>query len=216
MTINRMLLICVGGAKVGEGTFFYDIKSHPVDETSLAYIEIGRNCRITRGAFILAHDYSYAVLRPVYHNMVCKAGVTKIGDNVFLGINSLVLMGATIGDNVVVGAGSVVSGNIPPNVVIGGNPAKIICSLEDYYKKNLEKIEDYARIVCERKANVLQREIHEEDMGWYNQLWDYTGKDSIYRNMQVDGDSHEEVVRDMMSIKPKYASFKEFVNKIRD
>lgn len=64
---------CEGGAKVGTNTFFYDIMSHPVDETSLPFLEIGDNCRITAGAFILAHDYSYAVLRPLYHKMLCKS-----------------------------------------------------------------------------------------------------------------------------------------------
>lgn len=44
--------------------------------------------------------------------------------------------GVTVGNNVLIAAGSVVTHSVPDNVVIGGNPAHIICSFEDYYKKN--------------------------------------------------------------------------------
>lgn len=60
-----------GGAKIGEGTIFYNPMNTVVDETSLPFIEIGKNCRITAEVIILAHDYSYAVLRPEYHCMRC-------------------------------------------------------------------------------------------------------------------------------------------------
>lgn len=44
--------------------------------------------------------------------------------------------GVTIGDNVLVAAGSVVTKSIPSGMVVGGNPARIICTLEEYYNKN--------------------------------------------------------------------------------
>jgi acetyltransferase-like isoleucine patch superfamily enzyme len=50
----------------------------------------------------------------------------RIGDRVWLGSNCVVLDGADIGDDVIVSAGSVVSGRIPPNTVVLGNPAKVI------------------------------------------------------------------------------------------
>ena len=49
----------------------------------------------------------------------------EIGDNVFIGMNSIILMGSHIGNNVIIGAGSVVSGNIPDNSVVGGSQPKL-------------------------------------------------------------------------------------------
>ena len=49
-----------------------------------------------------------------------------IGDNVWLGINSIILKGVTRGDNAIVAAGSVVTKNVPPNSIVAGNPAKVI------------------------------------------------------------------------------------------
>ena len=54
----------------------------------------------------------------------------KIGKNVFIGMGSIILKGTQIGDNTVIGAGSVVSGVIPSNVVVAGNPAKVIREIE--------------------------------------------------------------------------------------
>lgn len=135
-----------GGVQVGEGTIFYSPMNTLVDETSMPFIEIGKNCRITGGVTILAHDYSYAVLRPVYHKMLCKSGVTKIGDNVFIGMHAIILMGSQIGNNVIIGAGAVVSGAVPDNVVVAGNPAKVVCTLEEHYQRLNSHFENYARI----------------------------------------------------------------------
>lgn len=201
-----------GGAKIGEGTFFYGPKLHPVDETSLPYVEIGRNCRITSGVTILAHDYSYAVLRPIYHCMLCKAGVTKIGDNVFIGINSIITMGVEVGNNVIIGAGSVVTKNVPSNVVVAGNPAKVVCTLEEYYEKCNERFDTYAKIVYVRKKKNLGRELREDDMGWYVALWNSEKRYDIVSKMRVDGDNPEKVYKDVVDFPARYKSYEQFQN----
>lgn len=54
----------------------------------------------------------------------------------YIGNNSLIMPGVTIGNNVLIAAGSVVVKSIPSDVVVGGNPAKILCTLPEYIKRN--------------------------------------------------------------------------------
>lgn len=92
------------------------------------YIEIGDDCRIGANTKIMDNDF-----HPVDPQMRLQAsnknmGVrpVKIGKNVFIGCNSIILKGAEIGDNTTIGAGSVVSGKIPAGCVAAGNPCKVI------------------------------------------------------------------------------------------
>ncbi len=62
----------------------------------------------------------------------------RVGNNVWFGGNVVVLPGVTIGDNTVIGAGSVVTKDIPANVIAAGNPCKIIRYISDEDKKNFE------------------------------------------------------------------------------
>lgn len=72
--------------------------------------------------------------------------------------------GVSIGDNVIVGAGSVVTRSFPDNVVVGGNPARVICTLEEYYKKNLERFDSYARLYYDRMSAYKGRPLREDEM----------------------------------------------------
>lgn len=58
-----------------------------------------------------------------------------IGDNVFIGTESVVLPGVTIGSNVIIGANSTVTHDIPDGMVAAGTPARVICTLEEYLNK---------------------------------------------------------------------------------
>ena len=69
-----------------------------------------------------------------------KIGRVTIGDNVYIGLNSTVLCNNKIGNNVIIGAGSIVTTDIPDNSVYAGNPAKYICSYDEYMNKNRELI----------------------------------------------------------------------------
>lgn len=67
-----------------------------------------------------------------------RIGNVNIGNNVFVGAETVILPNVTIGDNSIIGANSTVSRDIPANVVAAGSPAKVICTLEEYLQKNRE------------------------------------------------------------------------------
>lgn len=69
-----------------------------------------------------------------YKNLDFFAPVV-IGNNVFIGMNSIILPGVTIGDNVIIGAGSVVAKDIPANSVCAGVPARVIKTMDEYAQK---------------------------------------------------------------------------------
>lgn len=97
-------------------------------------IKIGSNCQITKGVYIYTHGGGN-VVRHINPKFDCF-GKVEIGNYVYIGNNSLIMPGVTIGNNVLIAAGSVVTKSIPDNLVIAGNPAKVICSIDDYYKRN--------------------------------------------------------------------------------
>ena len=65
-------------------------------------------------------------------------GKITIKDWAYIGSGSHILPGVTIGEGALVAAGSIVTKSVPPHTVVGGNPARIICSTEDYKKRNLK------------------------------------------------------------------------------
>ncbi len=65
-------------------------------------------------------------------------GTIEIGDNVFIGAGSILLPNTKIGSNVVIGAGAVVSKDIPANAVAVGNPARVLCTIEEYVDRSLK------------------------------------------------------------------------------
>lgn len=110
-------------------------------------IYIGKNTTIAAKTCILTHDYSvdYGImhnteLKTKYDGKeICILKEVHIGDNCFIGQRVIILPGVVIGKNSIVGAGSVVTKNIPENCVYAGNPAKFICSIQDYSQKIIDK-----------------------------------------------------------------------------
>ena len=99
-------------------------------------IEIGDNVTMAPRVHILCHDASTKQFLGY-----TKIGRVTIGDNVFIGAESVILPGVTIGDNVIVGANSTVTHDIPEGTVAVGSPARVICTLEEYLGKEKSRME---------------------------------------------------------------------------
>ena len=93
-------------------------------------ITIGDDVTLAPRVHILAHDAS--TKKGIGFT---KIGLVNIGNNVFIWASSTVLPNVTIGDNVVIGVGSIISKDIPSNSVAVGNPAKVICSYAEFVNK---------------------------------------------------------------------------------
>lgn len=74
-------------------------------------------------------------MRYSLHENIAGSLPVYIGNNVFIGMGATILMGADIGDNCIIGAGSVVKGTIPPNSVVAGNPAEYSCAMKSHFRK---------------------------------------------------------------------------------
>lgn len=122
-TSLRIQIVCANRVEIGNYCIFgrdvyiSDTNEHPVDpeERLKATIRFWKNRTVER--------YHFVENSPVI-----------IGNNVWIGERSIILKGVKIGDNSVVAAGSVVTKDVPKNTVVGGNPARIIKSLENNFK----------------------------------------------------------------------------------
>lgn len=89
-------------------------------------LEIGDDCLIGPGCSIIADSYRYGDLSRPFRLQGYESKGVKIGANVWLGAGAVVLDGATIGNGVIVTPNSVVSGKVPDNVIVQGNPAQVV------------------------------------------------------------------------------------------
>lgn len=96
---------------------------------AMKQIEIGKNVLIGGNCKIIDNDFHPLLVEhriPQQRVEDIKKAPILISDGCFIGANSIILKGTKIGKNCVVGAGSVVSGSFPDNVIIAGNPAKVV------------------------------------------------------------------------------------------
>lgn len=115
----RRILYKWGGVKIGQNTFIG--RQVYFDELAPKSIEIGSNCHITQGVEILTH-----FLNPETGGFYTAPVV--IGDNTFIGMHTLIIKPVKIGSNCIIGAGSIVTHDIPDNSIAAGNPCRVIKS----------------------------------------------------------------------------------------
>lgn len=200
------------GTIVGEGTWFPEPQSVRIDSGYPYCVEIGAYVTITSHVLILAHDYSYSVLNQVYNIMPQNSYKTVIGNNVFIGQRSIILPGAEIGNNVIIGAGAVVHGRIPDNTVWAGNPAKQICTLEEYKEKRVAKYEEGAIVLARQIIKNTGKKPTYKDMRMYIGL--FAPRTPKYRHYFDELPSSFPNVPDhVWEVKQKYENLDDFLYK---
>ncbi|WP_297511844.1 acyltransferase [Flavobacterium sp.] len=125
-----------------------------IDHSHCWLIEIGNNVTLAPEVYLLAHDAS----------MKRTLGKTKIGkvvleDNTFIGARAIIMPGVTIGQNSIVAAGSVVVKSVPPNSVVGGNPARHLMTVQEFMCKHEQMI---SQSICYDSSWLIQNGITPE------------------------------------------------------
>lgn len=137
------------GVKIGNNCAIYS----PIMTPESYLITIGNNVTIAPGVRFITHDNSISKVFPEFTDVF---GRIDIGDNCFIGANSIILPGISLGNTCIVAAGSVVTKSFGDGEIVGGNPAKQISDI----KKYKERIRPYCfstrhMTESEKKINIL-------------------------------------------------------------
>jgi acetyltransferase-like isoleucine patch superfamily enzyme len=100
-------------------------------------VHLGSDLTITDGVRFVTHDGGVAVLRHEFPDLDVFSPI-HVGSRVFIGVQSIIMPGVTIGDDVVIGAGSVVTKDVPSGVVAAGTPCRQVTTLDEYRERVLE------------------------------------------------------------------------------
>jgi acetyltransferase-like isoleucine patch superfamily enzyme len=121
------------GVKMGENVNFYGINPGTFS-TEPWLISIGNNVYITNGCQFITHDGGTLILRKEVPDLELTAPIS-IGNDVYIGLNTTILPGVTIGNRVIIGTGSIVTKDIPDNSVAVGIPARVIKTVDQYLEE---------------------------------------------------------------------------------
>ncbi len=201
------------GANIGRGVQLYSTDIF-IDPTRPYLLSIGEYTKITHHVIILTHDYSLSVLRRKYGEWIGEGKETIIGKNCFIGMGSILLMGTHVGDNCIVGAGSVLRGNYPNDSIIVGNPAKVVCSLEEYYKKRKMATINEAKEVVRVYEKRFGRRPSPNEIGGFKFLFAPRDADYLKSNglsFSCTGDEPTEVEDEFYRTIPYWDSYEQLI-----
>ena len=206
------------GMTIGDGVTIFDPFNVFIDPSRPYLIKIGNNVQITRGVTILTHGFDWSVIKGKYGDILGSSGGVEIGDNVFIGMNSIVLKGCHIGNNVIIGAGSVITHSIKSDSVVAGNPARVLMSLDDYYQKRKLAQEEEAKELVQQFRIITGKEPSERELHEFFFLFtdNADNLNPLYNSMLNICGNRSHSIDILQSRKAKYKSFNDFLMSIND
>lgn len=121
---------------IGENVYYYS-RIFPADPK---LVKLHNNISIATNVRFITHDRIDIILTGMFEKKYSKKyGCIEVMDNVFIGADTVILPGVKIGPNAVVGAGSVVTKDVPPGQIVGGNPARQIGDFDALIRKRKKK-----------------------------------------------------------------------------
>lgn len=126
--VNPQILNHTDGLVLEEGVDWADLNDCFFNIPPGSKVEIGKGIKIGLGCQITT---AYHPVHPAFR-CITKTKDIKIGQGVFIGTGVIIIGGVTIGDNSYIGAGSVITRDIPPNSFAVGSPARIVCSVWEW------------------------------------------------------------------------------------
>ena len=207
------------GIDVGEGTHFFYPNSCFVDNTRPWMIEIGKNVQFTKNISLLTHGYDWSVLKGKYGDIMGSCGKITIKDNVFIGYNTTILKNVTVGTNVIIGANSLVNKDIPDNSVAAGNPARVIMSLEDYYKRRkkeqLKELSDLIRNYYYKYKKWPEEKVLREFIFVYKERNDTSIKDRTFQEIAHLVGNYEQTLKSFYENKGLFENYEQLIDYCR-
>lgn len=143
------------GVKMGTNVHFYGMKPN-MFSTEPWLITIGNNVYITADCAFVTHDGGTLILRKEIPDLEITAPIS-VGNDVYMGIRTLIMPGVTIGNRVIIAAGSIVTKDIPDNSVVAGVPARVIKSVDAYLLKAQANSLHLGHLHGEEKAKRLKK-----------------------------------------------------------
>lgn len=203
------------GVLIGNGCVFRNRNTIRIDITRPSLVTIGDNVDFNMNFQLLTHDYATSVFIRKYGEFINSSGRVKIGNNIVFGTNCIVLKGVEIGDNCIIGAGSVVSKNIPSNSVAVGRPAKVICSVDEFYERRkkecVNEAFEYANSIIDRYG----REPRYED--FFEEFHLFVDKTNVnqYPNLSIINQLGGRYCAWIENHTALFSSFEEFIEKAK-
>ena len=204
------------GMKIGEETTIYVPTKTQIDTTRPWLISIGNNVKITEDVTILTHGFDWSVLKGVYGDILGSGGGCGNWQQRLYRYEFNNPKGVHIGNNVIIGANSLVNKDIPDNCVAAGNPCKVIMGLEAYHEKRKAAQVAEARELVQLYRERYGREPDEKALHEF--FWLFTdGNDELpecWESMMKLGGNYEYTKEQFKKNNKKFKDMDEFLKQI--